>query len=405
MVMFNGVPDPVTSYPTSISQASTGTMCAETCETDTYCILSFWNTSLNCYLYSVGDMIRIKEDTNVEGEKGKVAFKIQETAPCAQSAVQMFQGITNSFANKPIESYELAVESSNSYEIQYKYSLPYNCPDWVDPVPSCQNCPITMMSFRGTATVAKQTAPTVNSWTECMYACWMDNNCFLAWMKASPKCGIASYGDVTAVTKLDRSKAPTSDGSLNFLAIKYVSDETTCDLSFDLLWDGTHSLKANSTTYSDYQPTATGARTVFNWTSKSATENCDGEVYKMNGVSGCWIIIKKTMNRAEAESSCLAAGGDGLMPIPKLIAIDRFADDLPYSDLEYGDVHVGISRKTTSSPWEWTLPEQLIDNKGMVWLSGEPNSAHTLALLSIAKNEDGPHGLKSITYGTFTKKF
>ena len=74
MVMFNGTPDPITSYPTSISWISTGTMCAEACEADAYCVLSFWNISLNCYLYSVGDVVWIEMDV---GETDQVAFKVR----------------------------------------------------------------------------------------------------------------------------------------------------------------------------------------------------------------------------------------------------------------------------------------------------------------------------------------
>ncbi|EFO99213.1 hypothetical protein CRE_17935 [Caenorhabditis remanei] len=375
MVMFNGTPDPNTSYPTSISWISTGKMCAEACEADAYCVLSFWNISLNCYLYSVGDVVWIEMDV---GETDQVAFKIQDDVPCAQTAEQMFQGITNSFPHDPIESYELVVKSSISYELQYKYTLPYGCQTWVEPVASCQNCPITMMSFRGVVTLYKATEPTVNSWTECMYACYMDNNCFLASMNMLKGCSSASYGDVVSVVNLDRSRVPTSEIALYFLAIKYIPDNFTCNLDFDSIWNKPHTLKAVSSSdkYAAYRPKLSGITTKFMWIPKGLTTCASPNISTIEGVSGCYTIIKKNMNYSTSVSACTAIGSDGLMTIPNEAAITNIETAMTKLGMKDGYYTVGLTRDTTSSPWKWTLPELVIDASGEKWCAGQPGASN-----------------------------
>ncbi|KAF1768112.1 hypothetical protein GCK72_008073 [Caenorhabditis remanei] len=350
MVMFNGTPDPITSYPTSISWISTGTMCAEACEADAY----------------LGDVVWIEMDVR---ETDQVAFKIQEDVPCAQTAEQMFQGITNSFPHDPIESYELVVKSSTSYEIQYKYTLPYGCQTWVEPVASCQNCPITMMSFRGIRTLYKATEPTVNSWTECMYACYMDDNCFLASMTMLKGCSIVSYGYVISVVNLDRSNVPTSSTALNFLAIKYVPDNFTCNLDFDSIWNKPHTLKAVSSaaTYTAYRPITSGTNMEFMWIPKGLTTCESANVSTIEGVSGCYTV---------SVSACTAIGSDGLMTIPNEAAITNIETAMTKLGMKDGYYTVGLTRDTTSSPWKWTLPELVIDASGEKWCAGQPGASN-----------------------------
>ncbi|CAP27195.2 Protein CBG07187 [Caenorhabditis briggsae] len=362
--------------------------CAEKCSTDANCIMSFGNSSNICFLYSVGDLIKVQ--TNGEGSDNKIGLKVQNNfTKCAKSPSELLLSAPSVYRNPPIKSYKFSADTPTSYTINYEYDFVDGCSDWLDPVPKCTNCPKAMMSFRGVPKLVNPIAPSSKSWKECMYECYKDSYCYMAYMKNYPDCRMAYYGNVDNVIRIETP--PTSSTALHFAAIKYVTDDITCTLNFTSLWTAGRPMKSetSASNYSAYQPTTSGLSSRFSWIGKNS--GCiPGFTEKIAGVSGCVRLVlfnNLTVNRSAAIAGCYKYGTYGLMTISSSEALSVFRKAMTTISRQAGTYHIGLSRKTATSAWQWDFPELEIDKSGIVLFAYLDITSTTAVLISSSASQ------------------
>ncbi|CCD71778.2 PAN-3 domain-containing protein [Caenorhabditis elegans] len=258
MVSVRGAPETSTSYPTGIINDLTWDECVEQCITTENCILAYSNSLDVCYLYAVGDVIEVRNDQNGYSDlKDTVSFKMLKwPEQCAKRSVNMLVGIINPYKKNNITSYTIAISpETGNYQIKYVYTLTDGCGDWLKPVPTCQNCPVTMFSFIAMPETRTVIAPpNIKSWTDCMFACYLNTNCMAAFMTGYPNCRNVMYGNVTSWIKL-LAKLPKSKSLLNYIAVKYVYDKVSCLKNFASLFTSSTLYTQSTDQYSSYQTT------------------------------------------------------------------------------------------------------------------------------------------------------
>ncbi|CAL2034898.1 unnamed protein product [Caenorhabditis brenneri] len=373
MVLIYGVPDPATSYPTTILTGVSFDDCVAKCYMDDKCVTSYESSDSICYLYSSGDIVKIKkQEVGDIASGGTVAMKIQQHETCPTSASSILEGVSNLYEVYPVNSYTYTgTKNPGYYSIDYGYISSTNNTEFIDPAPACtEGFQNTMMSFRGTFT-GTSSAVTAKTWKECIYSCYITKGCFMATMSTFPDCQTLGWGDATTVTMTDNSKPPESSTSLNYAAIKYTNDNVTCSMSVSELFNSGRTLKGPGWPNSGLRPTTMAGTTTIRWI-KWATTCGMGDAYPLNGVSGCFIIPAETTNYLQALTNCDLRGGDGLMTIPNEAAFDTFKERKTIS----GKYAIGLLRTDVNSPWTWELPELVVDSSGLNWAAGEPNSAN-----------------------------
>ncbi|PIC49496.1 hypothetical protein B9Z55_008086 [Caenorhabditis nigoni] len=285
--------------------------CVTKCLHDATCILAASDKYLSCVLFKIEtfDKFYITDNYEIDSTTANyISVKLTNTIPSKCSGVQELllsntMDVT-SFNNGKAKSMSLMLYRNRNNEVE--------------------NCPKAMMSFRGMPKLVNPIAPSSKSWKECMYECYKDSNCYMAYMKNYPDCRMAYYGNVDNIIRIEAP--PTSSSALHFAAIKYVSDDITCTMNFTGLWTAGRPLKcetsASNYNYSAYQSTTSGLSSTFSWIGKNA--GCiPGFTEKIPGVNGC------------------------------------------------------------VRAWQWDFPELEIDKSGIAWASGEPKSTNLYAILNI----------------------
>ncbi|UMM20621.1 hypothetical protein L5515_015827 [Caenorhabditis briggsae] len=374
-------------YGDSNQPPMTWTQCVNRCLQNNRCILAVTNTYFKCVLFEIETFDKFNLNYNYEIDPttpNYMAIKVQNNfTKCAKSPSELLLSAPSVYQNPPIKSYKFSAETPTSYTINYEYDFVDNCSDWLDPVPKCTNCPKSMMSFRGVPKLVNPIASSLKSWKECMYECYKDSYCHMAYMKNYPDCRMVYYGNVDNVIRIETP--PTSSTALHFAAIKYVTDDITCTMNFTSLWTAGRPMKSetSASNYSAYQPTTSGLSSTFSWIGKNS--GCiPGFTEKIAGVSGCVRLVlfnNLTVNRSAAIAGCYKYGTYGLMTISSSEAFSVFRKAMTTISRQAGTYHIGLSRKTATSAWQWDFPELEIDKSGIVWANGEPKSPNLYAYL------------------------
>uniref|UniRef100_A0A1I7UGB9 CW domain-containing protein n=1 Tax=Caenorhabditis tropicalis TaxID=1561998 RepID=A0A1I7UGB9_9PELO len=143
MVLVRGVPDPSTSYATTILAGVSFDECLARCYSDDFCLVSYGNIESVCYLYLMGDILKIKTE---ETGDDQVGIKVQGAfTTCPLTASDLFEGVENTFDANVTTSYQiLTKETPGYYRIKYKfgYETSSECSDLLSYEPDCSNMEI-----------------------------------------------------------------------------------------------------------------------------------------------------------------------------------------------------------------------------------------------------------------------
>ncbi|EGT38736.1 hypothetical protein CAEBREN_19927 [Caenorhabditis brenneri] len=139
MVLIYGVPDPVTSYPTTILTGVSYDDCVAKCYMDDKCVTCYESSDSICYLYSSGDIVKVKkQEVGDTTDGGKVAMKIQQNETCPTSASSILEGVSNVYEVYPVNSYTYTgTKNPGYYSIDYGYISSTNNTEFIDPAPAC----------------------------------------------------------------------------------------------------------------------------------------------------------------------------------------------------------------------------------------------------------------------------